>query len=81
MFACQLEPKSKIQQHPQMGSTGNKTREVKSIITFHASKIVAKHTLDPREISKELISENKEEFHQPLTYEEITYSSLIPSFL
>lgn len=56
MLACQLEPKSKIQQHPQMGSTGNKTREVKSIITLRASRIVAKHILDPREISKELIS-------------------------
>ena len=42
MLACQLEPISKIQQHPQMDSTGNKTREVKSIITLRASKIVAK---------------------------------------
>ena len=81
MLACQLEPKAKIQQHPQMGSTGNKTREVKSIITLRASKIVVKHILNPHKIGKELISENKEEFHQPLTYEEITYSSLIPSFL
>ena len=41
---------------------------------------LSKNILNPHEISKELISENKEEFIEPLTHKEITNSSLVPSF-
>ena len=42
--------------------------------------MVEKHIVDPRETSKDSISENKEEFVEPLTHEEITNSPLVPPF-
>ncbi|KAK9181240.1 hypothetical protein WN944_024377 [Citrus x changshan-huyou] len=55
--------------------------QVKSIITLRGGKVVEKHIVDPRETSKDSISENKEEFVEPLTHEEITNSPPVPPFL
>ena len=54
--------------------------EVKSIITIGGGKVVEKHIVDPRETSKDSISENREESVKPLTYKEITNSLSIPPF-
>ena len=80
-FPAQPEPNPKSQQHPQMGNSGNQNMsQVKSVITLHGGKVVEKHIVDPRETSKDSISENKEEFVEPLTHEEITNSPLVPLF-
>ena len=50
------------------------------VITLHGCKVVEKHILDPRETSKDSISENKEESVEPLTHEEITNSPHVSSF-
>ena len=42
--------------------------------------MVEKHIVDPRETSKDSISENREESVEPLTHEEITNSPPIPPF-
>ena len=54
--------------------------QVKSVITLHGGKVVEKHIVDPREISKDSISENREESVEPLNHEEITNSPLVPPF-
>ena len=54
--------------------------QVKSVITLHGGKVVEKHIVDPRETSKDSISENMEESVKPLTHEEITNSPLVPLF-
>ena len=51
--------------------------EVKSIITIGGGKVVEKHIVDPRETSKDSISENREESVEPLTNEEITNSPVL----
>ena len=81
-FPAQLKANPKIQQHPQMGNSGNQNmRQVKSVLTFRGGKVVEKHIMDPHESSKDLISVNKEEFVEPLNHEEITRSLLYPHFL
>lgn len=56
-----------------MGTIGNQNMsQVKSITTLHSGKVVKKYILDPREIRKDSISENKEESIEPLTQKEIT---------
>ena len=55
-FSTQLEPNLKIQQHPQMGYTWNQNMsQVKSIIILRGGRVIEKHILDPREISKDSI--------------------------
>ena len=81
-FHAQPKPNPKNQQHPQMGNSGNQNmRQVKSVITLHGGKVVKKHIMDPRESSKDSISENKEESIEPLNHEEITSSLLYSHFL
>ncbi|XP_024042757.1 uncharacterized protein LOC112099574 [Citrus clementina] len=80
-FPAQPEPNPKSQQHPQMGNSGNQNMsQVKSVITICDSKVVEKHIVNPRETSKDLISENREESVKPLTHEEITNSLPVPPF-
>ncbi|KAH9679686.1 hypothetical protein KPL71_026227 [Citrus sinensis] len=80
-FLAQPESNPKSQQHPQIGNSGNQNMsQVKSVITLHGGKVVEKHIVDPREISKDSISENREESVEPLNHEEITNSPLVPPF-
>ena len=80
-FPAQPEPNPKSQQHPQMGNSGNQNMsQVKSVITLRCGKVVEKHIVDPRETSKDSISENREESVEPLTHEEITNSPPVPLF-
>ena len=80
-FPAQLEPNPKSQQHPLMGNSRNQNMsQVKSVITLRGSKVVEKHIVDPRETSKDSISENREESIEPLAHEEITNSPPVPPF-
>ena len=78
----QPKPNPKSQQHPQMENSGNQNMsQVKSIITLCGGKVVAKYIVDPRETSKDSISENREKFFEPLAHEEITNSPHVTPFL
>lgn len=80
-FPAQPKQNPKNQQHPQMGNSENQTMsQVKSVITLRGGKVVEKHIVDPRETSKDSISENRKESVEPLTHEEITNSSPVPPF-
>ncbi|KAH9658012.1 hypothetical protein KPL70_023319 [Citrus sinensis] len=80
-FPAQPEPNPKSQQHPQMGNSGNQNMsQVKLVITLCGGKVVENHIVDPRETSKDSISENREEFVEPLNNEKITNSPLVPPF-
>ncbi|KAK9178211.1 hypothetical protein WN943_027401 [Citrus x changshan-huyou] len=80
-FPVQPEPNPKSQQHPQIGNLGNQNMsQVKSIITLRGGKVVEKHIVDPRDTSKDSISENKEEYVEPLSHEEITNSPPVLSY-
>ena len=69
-FHAQPEPNPKSQQHSQMRNSGNQNMsQVKSVITLRSGKVVKKHILNPRETSKDSLSENREESVEPLTYE------------
>ena len=64
-----------------MGNSGNQNMsQVKSVITVRGGKLVEKHIVDPRETSKDSISENREESIEPLAHEEITNSPPVPPF-
>ena len=77
-FPAQPEPNPKNQQHPQVGNSENQNMsQVKSVITLRGGKVVEKHIVDPRETSKDSISENREESVEPLTNEEITNSPVL----
>ena len=54
--------------------------QVKSVITLRGGKVVEKHIVDPRETSKDSISENREESVKLLNHEEITNSPFVPPF-
>ena len=80
-FPAQPEPNPKSQQHPQMRNSGNQNMsQVKSVITLRGGNVFEKHIVDPRETSKDSISENKEESVEPLNHEEISNSPLVPPF-
>ena len=80
-FHAQPKPNSKSQQHPQMENAEKQNiSQVKSVITLRGGKVLEKHIFDPRETSKDLISENREEFIEPLNHEEITNSLIVPPF-
>ena len=64
-----------------MGNIGNQSMsQDKSVITLHGGNVVEKHIPDAREISKDLISQNKKELVEPLIHEEITNSLPVPPF-
>ncbi|XP_024033544.1 uncharacterized protein LOC112095670 [Citrus clementina] len=80
-FPAQPESNPKSQQHPHIGNSGNQNMsQIKSVITLRGGKVVEKHIVDPRETSKDSISENKEESVEPLNHEEITNSLPVPLF-
>ena len=54
--------------------------QVKSVIALRDGKVVEKHIMDPREIGKDLILENREEFIEPSTHAKITNSPHVPLF-
>ena len=65
-----------------MGNIGNQNiSQVKLVITLHGGKVIyKKNIMDPREISKDSISENREELIEPLTHKEITNSPSVLLF-
>ena len=64
-----------------MGNLENQNMsQVKSVITLCGGKIVEKHIWDQREISKDWISKDREEYVEHLTHEEITNSPHVPLF-
>ena len=61
-FLAQPKANPKSQQHPQMENSRNQNMsQVKSVITLRGGKVAEKYIVDPRETSKDSISENRKE--------------------